>query len=266
MPDFGGTGENLENLLSAGDPPPVTVVRADAAGPAVLTCDHASNAVPRSLDGLGLPPAALQGHIAWDEGVAEVARLMAGRLDAACVMAGYSRLVIDCNRVPDHETSIAAESDGTAVPGNLDLGEHERALRRSAVFDPYHRAVAAALDAVRARGQRPVLIAVHSFTPVMDGRARPWHIAVLWAQDPRLPVPLIAALRARGDLVVGDNVPYSGRDQYGYTMDAHAGRTDIPHALIEIRTDQIADRQGIARYAGILSEALEPVLAGLAAG
>ncbi len=255
-----------EGLLSDTDPPPYTVVNADAAGPVVLACDHAGNAVPEALGSLGLPPDALGGHIAWDEGAAEIARLLAGRLNAVCVMAGYSRLVIDCNRAVDHETSIAAESDGIAVPGNRGLGDRERMLRRRAVFDPYHDALAAALDAVRARGQRPALIAVHSFTPVMDGRARPWQVAILWAYDPRIPAPLIAALRARGDLAVGDNVPYSGRDQYGYTMEAHGAGADIPHALIEIRSDEIADAAGVERYAGILAEALEPVLAGLADG
>ena len=263
MPGVDGMNDGL---LGAADPPPFTVVRPDAAGPVVLTCDHATNIVPRALGSLGLPPAALEGHIAWDEGAAEVARLMAEQLDAVCVMSGYSRLVIDCNRALDHETSIVVESDGVVVPGNRGLGERDRALRRRTLFEPYHRSVAAALAAVRARAQRPVLIAVHSFTPVMDGYARPWHVSVLWDDDPRVPVPLMAALRARGDLVVGDNVPYSGREQVGYTIVSHTEGADTPHALIEIRADQIADRQGIALYAAILSEALGPVISGLADG
>ena len=260
MPDDSGTSDAL---LGATDPPACTVVNAEAAGRVVLACDHASNAIPRVLDGLGLPPGELERQIAWDEGACEVARRLAARLDARCVMAGYSRLVIDCNRAPDNETSIPAISDGTVVPGNAGLGAQDRARRRAAVFEPYHRTLAGALDAVCARGQMPVLIAVHSFTPVMDGLARPWHVAVLWAHDARIPVPLIAALRASGGLMVGDNEPYSGREQYGYTMDVHAGTADIPHALIEIRADQIADAAGIARYGEILARAIEAVLAGL---
>ena len=260
MPDDSRTSKTL---LSPSDPPACTVVNPDAAGRVVLACDHASNAIPRALNGLGLPRAEIERHIAWDEGAADVARLLALRLDARCVMAGYSRLVIDCNRAPDNETSIPTTSDGTDVPGNAGLGAQDRTGRRSAVFEPYHRMLAGALDEVRARGQEPVLIAVHSFTPVMDGLARPWHIAVLWADDGRIPVPLMAALSARGDLVVGDNEPYSGREQYGYTMDIHAGAADIPHALIEIRADQIADAAGVARYGEILAQAIETALAGL---
>jgi len=260
MPEDRGT---LEAVLGATDPPACTVVNPIAAGPVVLACDHASNAIPEMLHRLGLSAGDRARHIAWDAGAAAVAEGLAKRLDARCVLAGYSRLVIDCNREPGHETSIPAESDGTVIPGNAGLGAAERAWRERAIFDPYHRALTDALGAVRARGQRPVLIAVHSFTPVMDGLARPWHVAILWAHDPRIPVPLMAALKARGDLVVGDNEPYSGRERYGYTMDIHAGGADIPHALVEIRADQIANPAGIARYNAILGDAIQTALAGL---
>ena len=250
-------------MLSEREPPPFTVENPDGASPVVLACDHASNLVPRALKGLGLVERELHRHIAWDQGAAEVTRGLAARLDATAVLAGYSRLVIDCNRSPDHETSIAEVSDGTEVPGNLGLSEAARTARRRALFDPYHAALAAALEGVRGRGRTPLLIAVHSFTPVLAGKRRPWQISVLWGYDPRIPVPLLAALRARGDLTVGDNVPYSGRNRHGHTIKAHGARIGIPHALIEIRADEIADSQAAARYVGILGEALETTLARL---
>ena len=247
-------------LLGPADPPPCVVVNGAAASPVVLACDHAGNAVPRALAGLGLPPSELERHIAWDNGAADVARRLASRLDACCVMAGYSRLVIDCNRMPGHETSIPVESDGTRVPGNAALGPQDRARRRAAVFAPYHRALAERLEAVRAGGRRPVLLAIHSFTPVLDGVARPWQVAVLWGRDDTVPAPLLSALRARGDLTVGDNQPYSGREHYGYTMNVHGVGGGIPHALIEIRSDLIADPDGVDRYAAIVGEAIETAL------
>ena len=112
----------------------------------------------------------------------------------------------------------------------------------------------------------PVLIAVHSFTPVMAGKARPWQISILWGYDPRVPVPLLAALRARGDLVIGDNEPYSGRKGQGHTIRVHGARRGIPHALIEMRADQVADPDGAARFTDILGSALESVLTQLPAG
>ncbi len=253
-------------MLTTAEPPPYFVENADGASRAVLACDHASNLVPLSLADLGLPAEELRRHIAWDQGAAEVARGLSRQLDAAAVLAGYSRLVIDCNRSPGHETSIAEESDGTTVPGNIGIDSAARDARRRTLFEPYHDALAGVLRRVGERGQTPVLIAVHSFTPVMGGKARPWQVSVLWGYDPRIPVPLLAALRARGDLVVGDNVPYSGRNRHGYTIKVHGARAGIPHALIEVRADEIADPDGVARYIDILGDALEAVLAQLPAG
>ena len=190
-------------MLTDREPPPFTVENADGASPIVLACDHASNLVPRALEGLGLVERELHRHIAWDQGAAAVARGLSGRLDAPAVLAGYSRLVIDCNRAPEHETSIAEVSDGTTVPGNAGISEAARAARKRTLFDPYHEALAGALERVRKRGRMPVLIAVHSFTPVLAGTPRPWQVSVLWGFDPRVPVPLLAALRRRGDLAVG---------------------------------------------------------------
>src|SRR5690606_37264874 len=93
-------------LLAPEDPPPVTIVNPTGSGPVLLICDHASNAVPRSLQGLGLTERDLHRHIAWDIGSAEVTRMLAEALDAPAVLGGYSRLVIDCNRRLDHPDSI----------------------------------------------------------------------------------------------------------------------------------------------------------------
>lgn len=253
-------------MLTDREPPPFTVENADGASPIVLACDHASNLVPRALKGLGLVERELNRHIAWDQGAAAVTRGLSERLDAVAVLAGYSRLVIDCNRSPDHETSIAEESDGTTVPGNVDISGEARSARKQALFDPYHEALAGMLERVRGRGRMPVLIAVHSFTPVLAGKPRPWQVSVLWGYDPRVPVPLLAALRRRGDLVVGDNEPYSGRNRHGHTIKVHGAQTGTPHALIEIRADEVADTTGEARYVDILGGALETVLATLPGG
>ena len=117
------------------------------------------------------------------------------------------------------------------------------------------------IDKVQARGIAPVIVAIHGFTPKMDGIARPWHVSVLWDVDPRISTLLLGALRDRGDLVVGDNQPYSGREHYGYSADVHATAAGLPNALIEIRDDQIRDAQAVARYADLLGDALAGVLA-----
>jgi predicted N-formylglutamate amidohydrolase len=227
----------------------------------LLTCDHASSAIPRALDDLGLPPAAARQHIAWDIGAAAVTRLLADALDAPALLTGYSRLVVDCNRDPGDPTSIPAVSDGIAVPGNRDLTAAARVARLAACFAPYHAAIAARLDALLAAGTPPALLSIHSFTPVMAGVARPWHIGILWDKDGRIPQPLLAALRADPAIAVGDNQPYSAREPAGYTVRHHAVRRGLPHVAIELRQDHIVDDHGARSWASRLAAALRPILA-----
>lgn len=248
-------------LLGPGDPPPFILFNPDGQASVVLVCDHASNAIPAVLGQLGLGPAELSRHIAWDIGAACVTRRLALRLDAPAVLGGYSRLVVDCNRAPGDPTSIVEISDGIRIPGNRDLDDVQADARVNAVFWPYHHAITQAL-AHRWRhgqGRAPALIAVHSFTPAMNGFQRPWHLGVLWNRDPRLARPLIARFQANPHLCVGDNQPYSGRE-VGFTMDTHGGVAGLPHVEVEIRQDLIADDRGCERWAAIVGEALAAVL------
>src|SRR5258707_15890574 len=83
------------------DPPPGRVVNAAGRAPLLLVCDHASDAIPRRLGGLGVDARDLQAHIAYDIGAAEIGALLAARFDAPLMLSGFSRLVIDCNRALD---------------------------------------------------------------------------------------------------------------------------------------------------------------------
>jgi len=247
-------------LLTAADPPPVEHVSAAGKAPVLITCDHASRRVPRSLHNLGLDAESLKLHIGWDIGAADVSRGLAKRLDAPALLAGYSRLVIDCNRDLDDPTSMPAVSDGLPVPGNKDLSAAARTQRVEALFKPYHSAVEAALDGFAARGLHPAVLSIHSFTPVMSGVARPWHIGILWDKDPRMAVPMLAALRREAGLVVGDNEPYSAREPAGYTVRTHAEKRGLPHLNVELRQDLVATDAGAAEWAERLARVLTPIL------
>lgn len=250
-----------EPLLGPGDPPPFEIHHPSGRAPLLLACDHASRAFPAALGRLGLPDEATWRHIAWDIGAAELTRALAARLDAPAVLAGYSRLVVDCNRRLDDPTCFAAVSDGQRVPGNERLGDAERHRRAAACYEPYHEALAERLRACASAGVVPALVAIHSFTPVYGMQARPWNVGILWDRDPRVAVPLLELLRAEPALVVGDNEPYSGRHPADYTIDRHAEGAGLPHVCIEVRQDELLTPAGVARWAEILGRALEDVLA-----
>lgn len=247
-------------LLDSDDPAPVEVFNEGGTAPTLLVCDHAGRKIPRRLGDLGVDPGAFERHIAWDIGAAEVARRLAIRLDAPLIHSVYSRLVMDVNRHPDDPTAMPEESDGTPVPANRRLTMVARAARLAALFEPYHRAIGARLEAI-GRVAVPAVVSVHSFTPVFKGFERPWHIGVLWNRDGRLARPLIDKLAALDGVVVGDNQPYSGQDTHGYTLPRHAEGTGIPHVLLEIRQDLIDTRSGAEQWSEKLYGALAPLLA-----
>lgn len=251
-----------EELRAPRDPyvGPFELVRASGDARLLLVADHASNAIPAPLGTLGLPPESLGRHIASDIGIAALTRELSAAMNAPAILAGFSRLVIDPNRGEDDPTLVMRLSDGEIIPGNVAAGAGEIARRIAAFHRPYHDAIGAALDRALAAGVRPLLISLHSFTPVWRGRARPWDCAILSSGDRRTADRLLAALRAGGDLMVGDNEPYSG-DLEGDCMDRHGTRRGLPHALIELRQDLILSDPQRAGWVRRLSA----ILAGLIA-
>ena len=248
-------------LLEADEPPPCEVLRGDSLTPQLVICDHASARIPRSLGRLGLSPEHLLKHIALDVGAADLAKALSARFNATAVFCNYSRLVVDCNRAISDESAFLDLSDGIPVPGNMDLSEEQKAARQAAVFDPYHEAIQRELDRLCGVVEAPVLIAVHSFAPEMEGQNRRWDCGVLWDLDPRIARPLVDGLRADGDLLVGDNEPYSGRHKEDYSIDHHAEERRFPYAAVEVRQDLLDTPAAVERMADRLYHVLRPILA-----
>ena len=241
--------EGATPLLAADEPAPVNVYRAEAASPLFLVADHAGNLLPRALGRLGLDEAECRRHIAWDIGIGGLGSILADALDATLIRQNYSRLVIDCNRPPGTPTSIPQISELTRIPGNEGLSQAHKKARANEIFWPYHRRIEAELNRRRAAGRPTALIALHSFTPAFKGVARPWHAAVLYHRDPRLSHAIAALLKAEAGLVIGDNEPYSVSDTTDYTIPVHGERRSLPHCLIEMRQDLIADEAGQRAWA-----------------
>ncbi len=215
----------------------------------LLLGDHAGNAIPASLGDLGLSRRDRVRHIAWDLGVLALGTELATALDATFIWQPFSRLVIDCNRDPLSEAAMSKVSDQTSVAGNAVLSEAERDLRRKAIHRPYHQRIADEIAARRARGTSPVLVALHSFTPVLANQRRPWHIGILHdAGEVSLSLAMLRRLNREPSLMVGDNEPYrmNGTD---YTIARHAYPNALPYIEVEFRQDLLAHAEKIRHWA-----------------
>lgn len=241
-------------------PNPFTLLNPDNSSPVFLIADHASRNIPDEYNSLDIEDVSLlRRHVAWDIGIEDVTRRMCERMDATGIFATFSRLFIDANRYPDDPSSTPYVSDGVTVPANKDISAAERKQRVDNYFTPYHDRVSEILDLKCKLPETPMVISMHSFTPIMNDYERPWHVGVLWDQDGRIALPMLEVLRENPTLVVGDNEPYTAREPLGYTMNEHGTKKDIPHVVVEIRQDLIDTHHGAEYWANLMVDVLTQV-------
>ncbi|MCB1394596.1 MAG: N-formylglutamate amidohydrolase, partial [Rhodobacteraceae bacterium] len=178
---------------------------------------------------------------------------------AVLVHAPLSRLVYDLNRAPDHPGAMPATSEIHAVPGNVDLSPARRLARIDSIRQPFHATLSDVVMRIVALGRRPVLMAIHSFTPVFHGQPRAVEFGILFDDDEALARAILDAAQGCG-LVTRLNEPYSAQGDVAHTTRMHAGPLRLRNAMLEIRNDLIADPAAqtamAARLAPVLSEAL----------
>nr|TFG55386.1 MAG: DUF1244 domain-containing protein [Hyphomicrobiales bacterium] len=225
----------------------------------LFLCDHASNVVPAALERLGLPEDAFKTHIAYDIGAGALTAALAERFEAPSVLGKWSRLVVDLNRGHDDPTVVMRLSDGRIIPKNRDITQPEIINRITHYHAPYHAEIERRIAEIQAGGCIPVLISIHSFTPVWRGVMRPWQFGILWDRDDRLAKPLIDRLKHEENLTIGDNEPYVGTLEND-CMYRHGTMNGLPHALIEVRQDLIADDEAVSQVAALLEVALRDCL------
>jgi len=186
-----------------------------------------------------------------------VAEGLASRLDGTLIVQRYSRLVVDCNRDPALPDAITTLSEDTTIPGNLALGVEDKARRIAEIWTPFHDAVGRIVDGRIAAGLPTALVTIHSFTPVYRGVSRPWHAGIISTDERSLADSVLEALRRDPALGIGDNEPYSAKDNVDYTIRRHGRDRGLPHVMIEIRNDLLAGEEGQKAWAGRLAAILD---------
>ncbi|WP_299681984.1 N-formylglutamate amidohydrolase [uncultured Roseobacter sp.] len=248
---------DVSSILHKSDPAPVKIVNGESRLPILLVCEHAGQAIPQSLNRLGLPQHVVDSHRGWDIGALAVANDVAARLGAPLVVQTYSRLVIDSNRPPDSPSAVPPEVDGVTIPGNLGITPTEQRQRAREIFDPLNAAITQRMADLQPRG----CFSIHSFTPVMGGRARPWHAGFLSRRDLDTAQALMESVAAqRPDLTLAINEPYQIDDETDWFIPRHAEPSGAAHTLIEIRNDLITHPEGAAEWAKLIAVAISEVL------
>jgi predicted N-formylglutamate amidohydrolase len=172
------------------------------------------------------------------------------------IHAPVSRLIYDCNRAPDMPGAMPARSEIHDIPGNANISAAERLERTRAVYLPWHDAAHGLIAHRIALGLAPVIVTIHSFTPVYFGKARSVEFGIIHDADPTLPQAILASARALTRLDARLNEPYSAQDDVTHTLRVLATPYHLPNAMLEIRNDLIATPEA----EDDMAETLAPVL------
>lgn len=233
----------------------VEIVNRDGAAALVLSCEHGACAVPAEYDNLGLEEEQLREHIGWDIGARALSLALAAQLDVPAVLAGVSRLVIDCNRALDDHDLIAAESHGVPIPGNAAVDAAERQLRVRDFYQPYHDAV----DEVLAARPGAFLFSVHSFTPLLNGRERRFDAGVLFDLHAAAAERLGRELSGSG-FRVRYNQPYSGLDGLIFSARSHGQRHGLRYLELELNNALLRSEAAVHSVATRVATALRSLV------
>lgn len=255
--------QSIQNLINASDGPALQIINADGTSNIMLVCEHASNRIPSTLDTLGLSEEALQSHAAWDPGAEAIALLLSKSLDAVLVTAGFSRLVYDLNRPPEHPDAMRAISEIYRIPGNTNLSQQDQQTRTKDLYRPFHDEIDLILDRHQAENRMSVLVTIHTFTPVYLGKKREVELGILHGSDTRLADELLRAAPRITKFTTLRNAPYGPEDGVAHSLEIHALPRGILNVMLEIRNDLVATAEQQIKMGKIIETLLLSALSEL---
>ncbi|MBB3607387.1 N-formylglutamate amidohydrolase [Rhizobium sp. BK602] len=233
-----------QGILTEADGECVAVERPDGKSPIFIVCEHASRTLPEHFGDLGLSEEALSSHIAWDPGALAVARKMSASLDATLVHQRFSRLIYDCNRPPESPGAMPETSEIYTIPGNQHLRPADRQARTQSLYLPFHGRIETLLKDRVAKGRETVIVTVHSFTPVYNGKPRAVELGILHDDDRWMADRMLAAAAEAPLYRTERNQPYGPEDGVTHTLKLHGIANGLHNVMIEVRNDLIVDDVG----------------------
>jgi predicted N-formylglutamate amidohydrolase len=229
--------------------------------PVLLMCEHATNRLPFAKEVRAAHWAVLSSHWGWDIGGWELTRELAQRLSATAIGGRWSRLLIDLNRRVGDPTLIRRKAGRTVLPWNDGMGPEAVERRVLDYHTPYHVEVDRLILRRLVREVRPVLLAVHTFTPRFRGGSRPFQIGILYEHHRTMARRLGRTLRDAG-LTVRYNQPYSGMKGMMYSVDRHGSHHRLPCLEVEVNQRVFEQSRAVRRLGTAIARGLRVLLAG----
>lgn len=224
----------------------------------LLTCEHGGNRIPQPYAHLFQgADEILASHRGWDPGALELAELLARELDRPLLSVTWSRLFVEANRSPSNPRIWSRFTKP------LPRAERQQILDRW--WRPHREEVEAAVAAAIAQDQRVVHVAVHSFTPELDGELRNAEVTFLYDSRREWEADLShrwasVLSRINPDLRLRYNYPYRGAAD-GLTTWLRRRHPEARYVGIELEINQaLVGTKSWHRFQEQIAESLRELL------
>jgi predicted N-formylglutamate amidohydrolase len=229
-----------------------SVYRPTSSSKIIILCDHASNYIPKKYKNLGLKPLDVNKHIGWDIGALKVAKNVSKNINCSLIHSSFSRLLLDCNRSLKSKGAFLKKSEDIIIPGNKNISKKEKLLRAKKYYFPYHDQINKLINKKLNDKIVPILVSIHSFTPIYLGKSRPWHIGLLQRKDQRLSSIFAKEIKKNKKIILGINEPYKLDLAGDFTIPFFSESYGLPHVLIEIRQDLLLKNKSINFWSNLI--------------
>jgi predicted N-formylglutamate amidohydrolase len=209
----------------------------------LITCEHGGHKVPATF--LKLMNKSQQKdlltHKGWDPGALLLARQAAKTLEAPLFFTQISRLLVDCNRSAHHPRCLG--------PTFRDMDADEKNFILAAYYWPHRNAIEKEILRSIQEGASVLHLAMHSFTPVLDGEVRNAEIGLLY--DPARPWEKLWSDALQKEMTaewpewrIRRNYPYQGKsDGLSTWLRKHYGPNE--YVGIEMEWNQALFKDGV---------------------
>ncbi|MDF2866903.1 MAG: N-formylglutamate amidohydrolase [Gammaproteobacteria bacterium] len=200
----------------------------------IISCEHASPAIPKEYQKLFTKQAALlQTHKGYDIAALELAKLLAQQADFH-LFAETSRLLVELNRSLHHPRLFSE------LTKPLDKITKQAILQ--AYYFPYREQIERKIQAAINKNQRVLHLSVHSFTPALNGQERNCDLGLLYDSRRKNEREFCqgwkkALLALNTGLKIRFNYPYSGQAD-GFTAYLRKQFAEDQYIGIELEINQ----------------------------
>lgn len=220
----------------------------------VLTCEHAGNLIPPTFQYLFKgADGELEAHTGWDPGSLEITRTLAEHFGVEYFSYEYTRLLIEVNRSEKHAQLYSKYSQK--------LMSQDKNFLLKTYYQPYRRKIEGVMRDFLEDNFIVVHLAVHTFTPIWEGKEREVEIGLLfdetregeatfcrqWLQE----IKSIDPIRE-----VKMNEPYQGADD-GFTTYLRTRFSDDEYLGLELEVSQKFVDSGFEAIKELVSKSLK---------